>query len=166
MKKTFLAIAAMICMAAAAVCVFSDMGLTLAGAAGAATNNAEVGCRKMNMIIKAGGREFTASMEDNAATRALAKRLPMTVVMQDLYEREMCYRLGAHALPVENLRSDRYEVGDIIYWAPGGSLVILYEQNGEEFTRQQLGHIASGVEFFKTTGDIEVTFELRKEQGQ
>ena len=72
----------------------------------------------------------------------------------------MCYRYGADALPTDDLRSDRYEVGDIAYWPPSGSLVILYAQNGEQFARQHLGHIESGVEIFETTGDVDVTFDI------
>ena len=75
----------------------------------------------------------------------------------------MCYRYGAYALPTDHLRSDGYEIGDIAYWAPGGSLVILYAQNGERFERQHLGHIDSGVELFETTGDVNVSFELVKD---
>lgn len=113
--------------------------------------------------ISAGGREFTALFEDNAAARTLIQRMPFTVHMDDLYGREMCYHMGAGALPENSLCSDSYEVGDIIYWSPRGSLVILYEQNGEQFTRQQIGHIAEGVEFFRATGDVDVTFEVMSE---
>lgn len=86
--------------------------------------------------------------------------MPMTLSMKDLFGREMCYNYGPDALPTDNLRSDRYEVGDIVYWPPVGSFVILYGQNGERFSRQQLGHISEGVEIFETTGSTEVTFEL------
>ena len=63
------------------------------------------------------------------------------------------------AFPTETLRNDSYEVGDIIYWPTAGSFVILYRQNGEQFSRQHLGHIESGVEVFETTGNTDVTFE-------
>ena len=116
--------------------------------------------KEMRIKITAGGRQLTATLEDNATTRAIVAQMPMTLHMMDLYGREMCYRYGAYALPTENMRDDNYAVGDIAYWAPGGSLVILYEQNGEKFSRQHLGHIDSGVEVFKTTGDTDVTFEL------
>ncbi|MCM1330571.1 MAG: cyclophilin-like fold protein [Ruminococcus sp.] len=104
--------------------------------------------------------ELTAVMEDNATTRAIIEQMPMTLPMMDLYGREMCYRYGAYALPTDNLRSDGYEVGDIAYWAPGGSLVILYKQNGEQFERQHLGHIDSGIEVFENTEDAGVRFEV------
>ena len=114
----------------------------------------------MQIKITVGDTELFATLEDNATTRALIERMPMTLSMDDLYGREMCYRYGANALPTDSLRSDGYEVGDIAYWPPRGSLVILYEQNGEQFERQHLGHIDSGVEVFATTGDVDVTFEV------
>ena len=122
------------------------------------SEEAEVANVKIKITV--GNTELTAELEDNATTRALVEKMPITLSMMDLYGREMCYRYGAYALPTDNMRSDGYEIGDIAYWAPGGSLVILYKQNGEHFERQHLGHIDSGVEVFETTGDAEVTFEL------
>lgn len=123
-----------------------------------ASNHQEVS--EVRVKITVNGESMYAVLEDNATTRAIVAQMPVTLPMMDLYGREMCYRYGAYALPTENMRSDRYEVGDIAYWAPGGSLVILYEQNGERFERQHLGHIESGVEIFKNTGDVNVTFEV------
>lgn len=117
----------------------------------------------MQIKITVGNTELFATLEDNATTRALIEQMPMTLSMDDLYGREMCYRYGANALPTDSLRSDGYEVGDIAYWPPRGSLVILYEQNGEQFERQHIGHISEGVEVFATTGDAEVTFEVVSE---
>ena len=121
-------------------------------------NSAEVSDVKVKITV--GNTELIATLENNATTQALIEKMPMTLPMMDLYGREMCYRYGAYALPTDNMRSDGYEIGDIAYWAPGGSLVILYAQNGEHFERQHLGHIDSGVEVFETTGDVDVTFEL------
>lgn len=115
---------------------------------------------EVKVKVTVGDTELYATLEDNATTRALVEQMPVTLPMMDLYGREMCYRYGAYALPTDHLQSDGYEIGDIAYWAPGGSLVILYEQNGEHFERQHLGHIDSGVEVFKNTGDTDVTFEL------
>ncbi|MBQ3402866.1 MAG: hypothetical protein IJG65_05800 [Synergistaceae bacterium] len=111
----------------------------------------------MSITITAGGRTLNATLEDNPASRALYERLPLTLRMEDLYDREMCYHLE-DALPTGRLVSDGYRVGDLIYWPPRKSLVIMYRQNGERFSRQYLGHIDEGVEIFESTGDIEVTF--------
>lgn len=112
--------------------------------------------------ITVGNKTLKAKLEDNVTTRALIKKMPMTIHMRDLYDREMCYHYGEGAFPTGKLREDKYKAGDIIYWPPAGSLVILYKQDGEEFERQHLGHIDSGVEIFEQTGDVDVTFELVK----
>lgn len=119
----------------------------------------EVKSDDVKIKITAGGNEVIAELEDNATTRALIEKLPMTLPMMDLYGREMCYRFN-ESLPTENLRSDGYSVGDLAYWVPGHSFVILYKQNGENFERQHLGHIDSGVDIFDGIGDVEVTFEV------
>lgn len=118
------------------------------------------GVESMQIKITVGDTEFFATLEDNATTRAWMEEMPMTLSMSDLYDREMCYRYGNGTFPTDSLRSDGYEVGDLAYWPPMGSLVILYEQNGEQFERQYLGHIDSGVEVFANTGDVDVTFEI------
>ena len=119
-----------------------------------AANNADF----PKLKITVGDTVLIATLEDNATTRALIEMLPLTLSMMDLYNREMCYRFDK-ALPSNKLRSDEYEVGDLIYWPPRNSFVILYAQNGERFSRQHLGKIDSGVEIFTKTGDVNVTIE-------
>lgn len=110
--------------------------------------------------ITVGDTVLQAEFERNATSEAILEQMPMTLPMENLYGREMCYRYGPDALPTENLRNDGYQVGDIAYWPPRGSFVILYAQNGEEFERQQLGHIDKGVEVFASMSDANVTFEV------
>ncbi|WP_316668085.1 cyclophilin-like fold protein [uncultured Propionibacterium sp.] len=109
--------------------------------------------------ISVGDEHLGAEFDDNITARELLNRMPMDVPMLDLYGREMCHRYGTNALPVEDLRHDGYRVGDIVYWPPAGSLVILYRQNGERFARQQIGRIDRGAELFERTGDTTVRFE-------
>lgn len=127
-----------------------------------ADNENTDGDENMRVKITVGNHELYAELEDNATTRVLVEQMPFTIQMSDLYGREMCYRYGADAFPTDTLRSDGYEIGDIAYWQPRGSLVILYAQNGEPFERQQIGHIESGVEVFESSGDTDVTFEVVK----
>lgn len=114
----------------------------------------------MRIKITAGDSVMYADFEDNVTARALISRMPMTLPMMDLYGREMCYRFGNGSFATDSIQSDGYEVGDIAYWPPAGSLVILYDQNGEHFSRQHIGHIDSGTEIFRRLGDTEVRFEL------
>lgn len=113
---------------------------------------------EMRIKISVNNKVLHAVLDDNATSRAIYNKLPLKLFMQDLYSREMCYHFD-ESFKTENLRSDNYEVGDLIYWPPMHSFVILYRQNGEKFRRQHLGKVLSGVEIFETTGDAEVLFE-------
>ena len=113
--------------------------------------------------IKVGNHELTATLLDNATTRAFVDMLPITLTMLDLYGREMCYRFP-EALPADEARRSGYDVGDIAYWTPRHSFVIFYEQNGEIIGNlQKIGRIHSDVDLFARTGDTDVTFELLNE---
>ena len=111
---------------------------------------------KIKMTI--GDRTLTATLLNNATTRAFVEKLPLTLHMLDLYSREMCYRFP-EALPANEVSTRGYETGEIIYWTPGRSFVIMYAQNGERFAMQSMGRVDSGVEIFQQTGDVDVTFE-------
>ncbi|MDR1148531.1 MAG: hypothetical protein LBK66_07860 [Spirochaetaceae bacterium] len=126
----------------------------------AQNNGANTAVQGGNVKIKitAGNTVLTAALLDNATARAFVDKLPLTVLMSDLYSREMCYHFP-DALPTDNVRTAGYEAGEIIYWPPRHSLVIMYAQNGERFSMQKIGRIDSGVEVFKSTGNVTVTFE-------
>ena len=114
---------------------------------------------EMIMSITAGDHVITAVLYDNAAGRALWDKLPLTLPMMNLYGREMCYRFGAGGLPEDEAADTGYEIGDISYWPPAGSLVILYKQNGEVFEQQPIGHTDDDISFFDGMPDTDVTFD-------
>lgn len=78
--------------------------------------------------------------------------------MLDLYNREMCYRFS-EALPTDDVSTCGYEVGEIVYYPPMHSFVIMYAQNGEHFSMQKLGKISSDVAVLNGIGNIDITFE-------
>lgn len=117
---------------------------------------------EMRITITAGEHTISAVLYDNAAGRALWDKLPLTLPMMNLYGREMCYRFGAGGLPEEDAADTGYEIGDISYWPPAGSLVILYKQNGEVFEQQPIGHTDDDISFFDGMEDTDVTFERVK----
>jgi formylglycine-generating enzyme required for sulfatase activity len=102
---------------------------------------------------------LTATLLDNKTTRDFVKKLPLIIPLTDLYSREMCYHF-AESLPTDNVRETGYEVGEIVYWPPRHSFVIMYAQNGEKFSMQKLGRIDAGVEIFEKTGDVTVTISV------
>lgn len=117
---------------------------------------------EIKIKITVGDQVLTATLEDSATTQALLERLPLTLPMMDLYSREVVYRFD-DPLPANEVQMRGYEVGEIIYWPPRHSFVIMYAQNGEQFSMQTIGRIDSDVEIFEETGDVEVTFELIEE---
>jgi hypothetical protein len=113
----------------------------------------------MKIKMTFGDNTLTATLLNNETARAFVEKLPLTLHMQDLYSREMCYRFP-EALPANEVSTRGYEVGEIIYWTPGRSFVIMYKQNGERFAMQSMGHVDSNVEIFNTTGDVDIRFEI------
>jgi hypothetical protein len=134
--------------------------LTLAVMAVTSVSSDVADAMDIKVKVTAGAHTMTATLLDNATTRALIAQLPLTVPMTDLYGRELVYRFP-DALPADETATSGYEVGDIVYWTPRHSFVIMYEQNGEIISNlQKIGRIDSGVEAFKRTGNTNVTFEL------
>lgn len=117
------------------------------------------GAEEMRIRITAEGHTITAMLYDNAAARQLYDSLPVTYPMMNLYGREMCYRMGAGSLPTDEAADTGYAVGDISYWPPAGSLVILYKQNGEVFEQQPIGHTDDDISCFDGMADTDITWE-------
>lgn len=114
----------------------------------------------INIKITVNGEKVLhAPFVDNSATQDLIKKMPFTINMDNLYGREMCHRYGRGALSLDNTKDRNYKVGDISYWPPMGSLVILYKQNGEVFEQQPIGHIEDDVSFFNGIDQASVKFE-------
>ncbi len=116
----------------------------------------------IKILIKVGEKKLTATLINNATSRALITKFPLTILLKDLYNREMCYNFSED-LPTDAVKYTDYEVGDIIYWPPRHSFVIMYAQNGERFAMQKIGRIDSYIEILKNIGDITVTLEVVKQ---
>jgi hypothetical protein len=127
------------------------------GGTGTATQGGNV---KIKITIN-DNKALTATLIDNSTSRAIIAKLPLTIPLTDLYAREMCYHF-TDALPTDNVQITGYEIGEIIYWPPRHSFVIMYAQNGERFSMQKIGRVDSGVEIFKQTRNVTVTLEVIK----
>lgn len=121
-------------------------------------NNQNESDMTTRMKITVESHTLTATLEDNATAQAFAAKLPITLPMMDLYGREMCYRFP-EALPTDDARTRGYEVGEIVYYPPMHSFVIMYAQNGERFQMQSIGRVEGNVGIFDGIGDVDVRFE-------
>ena len=118
-------------------------GLMLAGAQcalQAAPDNAMTFAAQLTI----GSRSYSVELVDNASTRELVRRMPLEFELDDLYGRELCHHLS-EPLPANEVTYRGYDVGEIIYWPPRRSFVVMYLQNGEQFSMQSLGRITGSV---------------------
>ena len=126
------------------------------------TGYSEENDSKIQIEVVVDNNIINANLIDNATTRALIAKFPITLPMMDLYSREMCYRFN-NPLPANEVKTQGYTVGDIVYWTPMHSFVIMYKQNGEVISNlQKIGNINTGVNIFEKTGDTYVTFRLHQ----
>lgn len=140
----------------AAILFFSQPFILSAATQDEALHNENT--KTIKIQLRFNNKSVTATLQNNATTRSLIKKLPFTLPMLDRYSRELVYRFEK-PFPTDNVTVRNYTIGEIIYYPPLHSLVILYDQNGEQFSMQRLGHIDDGIELFEQTGDVSVTFE-------
>jgi len=115
----------------------------------------------MKIHLKLNGRVIPATLADNRTAQEFVAMLPLTLTLHDLFRRE---KFGPLPAPISatGTRSQAYEVGDMVCWAPGPDLAILYRQDGQAISGgfHVLGRIDAGVEAFAAPGPIEVTIEV------
>lgn len=111
--------------------------------------------------IMVNGKILTAHFYDNITSNNLIEKMPFEIEMTNLYSRELCYRYKEE-LPTDNINYTDYQTGEIIYWPPMHSLVIMYKQNGEKFNMQKIGIIEDDIVFLENLSKTKVSFETIK----
>ncbi len=118
------------------------------------TNNQNT---SMKVTITAGGKAFTADIDDSETGRAFLEKLPLTLDMSELNGNEKyCYGLS---LPNKDSRFDSLEAGDLMLYS-GNCIVLFYgAAGGYSYTR--IGKIAdtSGLASSLGSGSVSVKFE-------
>ena len=115
----------------------------------------------MNIRLTINGKAMAATLIDSGTTHDFISLLPLTLTMNDLFEREKFAHLP-RAISTEGKRTHAYEVGDIAYWAPGPDVAVFYRHDGQKIPTPAssfIGKIDSGVEKLDVPGSVRVTFE-------
>lgn len=68
----------------------------------------------MKIRITFNNTAVTATLYDNATTRSLVSKMPLSLSMLNLYFREIVYRFS-EPLPTDDVSVRGYEVGEIVY---------------------------------------------------
>jgi hypothetical protein len=114
----------------------------------------------MKIKITAGGKEFTATMQDNEAAQALVALLPLTVNMNELNGNEKYYDLP-QSLPGTAAKPGTIQAGDIMLWS-SNCLVVFYKTFSTSYSYVRLGRIdnAAGLTEALGAGSVQVGFEI------
>ena len=113
------------------------------------------------LVISVGGRDFTAVLEDNTTTRALAERLPLTVTMDELNGNEKYHYLPEN-LPTDPERPGTIQAGDLMLYG-SDCLVLFYESFASSYSYTRLGRITDpeGLAGAVGNGAVEVILRMQ-----
>ena len=106
-----------------------------------------------------GTASFTATLEDNATTKAFKASLPITVNMTEQAGNEKFYYLPT-ALPTSTVTPGTIFAGDLMLWG-NSCLVLFYETFSSPYSYTRIGKIDKPSGLSAAVGDrnITVTFE-------
>jgi hypothetical protein len=120
----------------------------------------------MKIRVTLNGKTITATLIDSETTRDFISLLPLTLTMNDLFEREKFGHLP-RAISEGGEQTRTYEVGEVIYWSPGPDVAIFYRHDGQSIPSPGIvviGKIDSGVGALNVPGPVNVTIELVEKQ--
>jgi hypothetical protein len=126
----------------------------------AETSLKQAGAMKIKLRIK--DRVLTATLTNSKTTQDFVSLLPLTLTMDDLFDREEFGHLP-RAISERGERTHNYKIGELAYWSPGPDVAIFYRHDGQSIPDPGiivLGKIDSGVEALNVAGSVKVTFEL------
>lgn len=113
--------------------------------------------------LRINGKEFTATLYDTQAARALLEKLPMTLIMQELNGNEK-YNYLPFALPTSNESVGNIKTGDIMIWGDN-CLVLFYENFSTSYSYTKIGYIENPTDFSEALGLDDVTVEFETDNG-
>ena len=122
-------------------------------------NNNNGNNKTETMIIKitAGGKSFTATIEDSETGKAFVAKLPLTLDMSELNGNEKyCYGVE---LPRADKHYDSIAAGDLMLYS--GNCVVLFYGSAGGYSYTRIGKLTGtdGLKDALGTGSIHVTFE-------
>jgi hypothetical protein len=109
--------------------------------------------------ITVGSKVFTATLRDNATTRAFQAMLPLTARMTELNGNEKYVRL-ADELPRKAANPGTIHAGDVMLYGEN-TLVLFYETFSTSYSYTPVGKVdnVAGLATALGAGDVTVTFE-------
>lgn len=113
------------------------------------------------LVASISGKDFPITLEDNASTRALLERLPLTVTMGELNGNEKFYYLPDD-LPADASTPEAIQTGDLMLYG-SDCLVLFYKSFSSAYSYTRLGRVDDPAELAQAVGngDVQITFQVR-----
>ncbi|MDO9408661.1 cyclophilin-like fold protein [Patulibacter sp.] len=135
----------------------------ISGSDGGATAEGRLGDTTRNIGITVDGSEFVGRLDDNATARGLAALLPQTVTMSD---HDGAEKTGGLSRPLSTEGApDGHDprAGDIGYYAPGGDLVLYYDDAAPYFDGiVRIGRFSGDLGALRRAPDVRVRVERQR----
>lgn len=115
--------------------------------------------------LAVGDRRVTARLIESPTARDFMALLPLTLTMNDLFQREKFGHLP-RAISRDGKHTHSYALGDIAYWPPGPDVAVFYRHDGEAIPDPGIiviGKVTSGLDAFNARGAVKVRFDLGSE---
>lgn len=113
----------------------------------------------MKMTITAGGKSFTADIEDSETGKAFLEKLPMTLEMSELNGNEKyCYGVS---LPSNDKRYDKIEAGDLMLY--NGNCIVLFYGPAGGYSYTRIGKIDDIAGLATALGNTNVSVKFEKQ---
>lgn len=111
--------------------------------------------------IQVGNKNFTAILYDNASTRALLAKLPLTLNMDELNGNEKFY-FFSEKVPANSEQVGTIKTGDLMLYG-SDCLVLFYKSFSTSYSYTRLGYVedANGLAAALGSGSVPVTFSAR-----
>jgi len=122
-------------------------------------NTVSFAATKINVNI--GGKNFTATLEDNASANAFTKHLPESFNMSELNGNEK-YKYLDYELPADEKKVGAIHAGDIMLYGDD-CIVIFYKSFITPYSYTRLGKLddTKGLKDAVTDGDVKVSFSIK-----
>ena len=142
------------------ICIMFSVAILLGAMFVLKNNTVSVAATKVNMNI--GGKNFTATLEDNASANAFTKHLPESFNMSELNGNEK-YKYLDYELPADEKKVGAIHAGDIMLYGDD-CIVIFYKSFITPYSYTRLGKLddTKGLKDAVTDGDVKVSFSKKK----
>jgi hypothetical protein len=127
-------------------------------AAGADAGTSAIQPKESPMWMKVGDHRFAVSLADNAAGRAFAERLPLSLQMEELNGNEKHARLPA-PLPADASRPGTIRAGDLMLYG-SDTFVVFYVTFQSQYAYTRIGRVDDPTGLARALGarDVRVAF--------